>query len=142
MSEERWSRDYSGRCGNCHERINRRDKYCRYCGTKRGQGLFAPYENLMQCIYGPMPVKRARKCTNCGKEWTTILMIDNEDYCPDCGAETIIVASEDATDRYWYPNSIENKAEDENFEWPPIDMIEPEDDNEDERTNLFDTDYI
>ena len=41
--EEEWSTDYSGRCGNCHERLGKNDKYCRYCGTKRGEGKFRPY---------------------------------------------------------------------------------------------------
>ncbi len=92
--EEEWSTDYSGRCGNCHERLGKNDKYCRYCGTKRGEGKFRPYQNLMQCIYGPMPVKRVHRCKKCGKKWETILMIDDEKYCPDCGGISKIVEVE------------------------------------------------
>lgn len=89
--DEMWFTDYEGKCGNCHGELKDGEKYCRYCGTKRGDGKFEPYQNLMQCIYGPMPVKRVRKCTNCSKTWETMLMIDHEDYCPDCGAPTEII---------------------------------------------------
>jgi len=82
------STDYEGRCGNCHKSLNDDDKYCRYCGTKRGEGAFKPYQNVMYCIYGPMPVKRTHKCKKCGNTWETMLMIDNEDFCPICGSKT------------------------------------------------------
>lgn len=80
MYNEELCTDYEGKCGNCHEYLREGDKYCRYCGTKRGDGKFEPYQNIMQCIYGPMPVERVRKCTKCKKTWKTKLMIDNEDF--------------------------------------------------------------
>lgn len=90
-SGKKWSTDYEGRCGNCHRRIQDNDKYCRYCGTRRGEGKYKPYQTIIQCIYGPRPVKRVRKCTKCQMTWETQLMVDNEDYCPECGAPSKIV---------------------------------------------------
>lgn len=81
------SNDYNGRCGNCHKYIGD-DRYCRYCGTKSGEGKYEPYEDCVQCVYGPMPVEREHICPVCGKKWTTCLMLDRELYCPDCGSET------------------------------------------------------
>lgn len=83
------STDYEGHCGNCHKHFEEDDKYCRYCGTRRGEGAFAPYENIMQCIYGPMPVVRNHICPNCNYAWTNCVMIDNEKYCPKCGTNII-----------------------------------------------------
>jgi len=91
MYNEEWCTDYEGKCGNCHKSLRDGEKYCRYCGTKRGDGKFEPYQNLIQCIYGPMPVERVRKCTKCKNKWKTNLMIDNEDFCPDCGAPSRII---------------------------------------------------
>ena len=91
MINEEWCTDYEGRCGNCHEPLMDGDKYCRHCGTKRGKGKFKPYQNLMQCIYGPRPVERTRQCTKCKKIWKTMQMIDNENYCPYCGARSRII---------------------------------------------------
>lgn len=81
--------DYEGRCGNCHGLLQEDDLYCRYCGTKRGDGDFLPYENIMVCIYGPMPVDREHKCPKCGYEWTNCVMVDKEEYCPKCGTNII-----------------------------------------------------
>lgn len=95
-AEERmeYSTDYHNRCGHCHEHIGN-DRYCRYCGTKRGLGEYKPYQNIIQCIYGPMPVKRTHQCTKCGNSYTIELMVDDEKYCPLCGGETTIVFSGD-----------------------------------------------
>lgn len=76
-----------GQCGNCHAGLEPEDKYCRICGTKAGEGAFAPYQNLMQCIYGPMPVQRTHTCPQCGFSWITHLMIDRQRFCPKCGCE-------------------------------------------------------
>lgn len=89
------STDYTNRCGNCHEYLQKGDKYCRYCGTKRGKGEFQPYQNVIQCIYGPMPIERTHKCTKCRRQWTTMLMLDNQDYCPRCGARSEIIQEGD-----------------------------------------------
>ena len=82
--------DYEGKCGNCHESLSDGDRYCRRCGTRRGEGKFEPYLNLMQCIYGPMPVKRTHTCPTCRTAWVRELMIDNEIYCPHCGGRVSI----------------------------------------------------
>ena len=49
------STDYEGRCGNCHKFFGEGDLYCRYCGTKAGEGRYEPYDDIMQCVYGPPP---------------------------------------------------------------------------------------
>lgn len=77
---------YTNCCGNCHKLLEEDDKYCRYCGTRRGEGAFEPYDNVMKCIYGPMPVERTHRCPACGHSWKTVMMIDNQRYCPVCGA--------------------------------------------------------
>lgn len=88
--EEEWCTNYEGKCGNCHKSLDADHKYCRFCGTKRGEGKFEPYQNLIQCIYGPMPIRRKRKCTKCEKTWETFSMLDNEHFCPDCGSPTTV----------------------------------------------------
>lgn len=81
-----WITEYEeNQCGNCHAYMAPEDKYCRICGTKAGEGAFAPYQNLMECIYGPRPVERTHVCKQCGHKWTTCRMLDRENYCPKCG---------------------------------------------------------
>ncbi|MBR4514604.1 MAG: hypothetical protein IKO61_06940 [Lachnospiraceae bacterium] len=81
------SKDYEGRCGNCHTLFDDdEDEYCRYCGTKRGEGDFLPYENFNACVYGPPPEERVHICGECGFSWTTIRMLDRSAYCPKCGS--------------------------------------------------------
>jgi len=91
-NENRWSTDYDGRCGNCHEKFeSASDKYCTYCGTKRGEGKFEPYENVIYCVYGPMPKKRTRECTKCGHKWTYTAMLDKQKFCRQCGGDSKLV---------------------------------------------------
>ena len=80
-----WVTSGEGLCFNCHARVGTDSNYCSVCGTKVGEGEFKPFQNIMQCIYGPMPVKRVHTCKNCGYEWTTHEMIDKGRYCPKCG---------------------------------------------------------
>lgn len=87
-----WVECEKDRCGNCHAYLNDSDKYCRICGTAAGEGAYNPYQNLMQCIYGPMPVKRVHTCKKCNYEWTTSLMIDDEKYCPKCGGKAPVTS--------------------------------------------------
>lgn len=91
MYNKEWGTDYKGICENCHKSFIGGEKYCFFCGTKRGDRKFDPYLNLMQGLYGPMPVERVRKCTKCKKTWTTLLMVDQENSCPDCGAPSKII---------------------------------------------------
>ena len=81
-----WEDEEDGICFNCHAHIGK-EKYCRWCGTKAGEGKFEPFQDLSkyQCIYGPMPVERTHTCEQCGFEWTTCSMIDEQEYCPKCG---------------------------------------------------------
>lgn len=71
----KWITDYGRGCSDCHRLFKGDEKYCCYCGTKRGKGKFKPYQNIMQCIYGPMPIKRVRECANCKMRWKPLLMI-------------------------------------------------------------------
>lgn len=83
-------------CGNCHALLQEGDRYCRICGTKRGEGAYLPYEDLAQpCIYGSEPVEVTHKCARCGYSWTTCLMIDEQRFCPLCGGP---VSSESVMD--------------------------------------------
>ena len=74
-------------CGNCHAHLDEGDRYCRKCGTKVGDGAFEPYQQIIQCIYGPMPVERTHICEQCGYTWTTCQMIDRDEFCPKCGGK-------------------------------------------------------
>ena len=84
----------SSHCGNCHRALGS-DEYCRYCGTKRGNGKFDPYYNEPQCIYGPPPVRRLHNCNVCGYKWDTNVMIDRQGYCPKCGGSCSIIEEEE-----------------------------------------------
>lgn len=82
---EGWTETDQSRCGNCHEKLQEGDKYCRICGTKVGEGAYEPYQDIMECIYGPEPALREHICDNCGYRWLTCYMVDDENYCPQCG---------------------------------------------------------
>lgn len=76
--------DYTNRCGNCHEFLEKNDKFCRYCGTPRGEGSFAPFRNEVLCIYAPTATTR-HKCQKCGYKWTVKTLGEDEAvYCPRC----------------------------------------------------------
>ena len=92
--------DYRNVCGNCSNFLNS-DRYCRKCGTKRGQGSFTPRMELMECIYGPQPVMRTHKCKKCGNTYSVALMLDDERFCPRCGGPTEIIACESDDPRAW-----------------------------------------
>ena len=40
-------------CGNCHAYLGD-DQYCRYCGTKAGEGAFEPYMNYVFTVRHPL----------------------------------------------------------------------------------------
>ena len=79
--------DYTDRCGNCHNYIDKDDKYCRYCGTPRGEGEFKPFKNMIEYVYGS-PMETKHRCTNCGYSWTVnTLGRDRAEYCPKCAGK-------------------------------------------------------
>ena len=81
--------DYTDRCGNCHKVLDEGDKYCRYCGTKRGEGRFLPFENPMYALYGA-PTLKKYYCQNCLNEWKIRVFFDEEStHCPNCGQSTV-----------------------------------------------------
>ena len=76
-------------CGSCREVIGD-DKYCRYCGAEASDVKYEPADDVIRCVYGPPPVERKHTCTGCGYTWSTMLMIDSERYCPECGSEVTV----------------------------------------------------
>ena len=88
------STDYEGRCGKCHAFIGE-EEFCRYCGTRRGEGEFKPYDNTPQCVYGPPPVRRLHTCPECGFEWENCVMLDRQRYCPKCGSRVSVAELHD-----------------------------------------------
>ena len=82
---KKYSTDYRGRCGKCHAMIGENDMFCRYCGTPKGKGLFLPYENVLECVYGP-PTTTTHTCKECGHTWKVHgLCEDRARFCPKCG---------------------------------------------------------
>ena len=94
------STDYTNRCGNCHERMSEEDKYCQYCGAKRGEGKFLPFNNASYCLYGP-PVTKKYTCAGCGFHWEDFSLggIYTAGYCPQCGKDALTIEEEDDWDR-------------------------------------------
>ena len=45
--------DYTNRCGNCKAFLQTGDNYCKYCGTRRGEGKFEPFWEVTDILYGP-----------------------------------------------------------------------------------------
>ena len=77
--------DYRDRCGNCHKTITIGDRYCRFCGAKRGEDKFQPEDNNFYCVYGP-PILTKFRCDDCGLSWkVTVLGGCRKTYCPNCG---------------------------------------------------------
>ena len=91
------STDYENRCGNCQEEMNPYDKYCRNCGTKRGEGKFEPYYNVCDCLYGPFNILRKYVCKKCGNEWERSIVFEDK-FCPKCGEKCVIEKTRDTTD--------------------------------------------
>ena len=79
-------------CANCRKTYRREDKYCRYCGAPLGKPEYI--EERFACIYGPEPMRRTHTCTKCGYSWKTVLMIDEESWCPQCGGPAPCAAEE------------------------------------------------
>ncbi len=100
------TRNYENRCENCHNHMESYEKYCRKCGTKRGQGKFEPFQNAVYGVYGPA-VKIKYKCRECEHIWITEIMGgDDSDYCPQCGARQIDLQQYDGCDNFFGYNGI------------------------------------
>ena len=82
-------------CANCEKPYRESDKHCRFCGKENGKPkyIFEPSE----CVYGPPPIKRSHTCSECGYTWETYRMIDDEQWCPECGGSAPAVGDEDIT---------------------------------------------
>ncbi len=75
--------DYHDRCGNCHAVLADDEKYCTMCGTKRGEGAFAHYDNKPDILYGS-PVIMKWRCPKCGNVWVDWSYSERR-YCKECG---------------------------------------------------------
>ena len=69
------------------------DRYCRFCGALMSNPAFTP--ERFSTIYGPRPMNRTHRCTACGHEWITCLMIDRERFCPLCGEPAPVTEERD-----------------------------------------------
>ena len=83
------------RCGKCSGYMERNDNYCSKCGAKWGGDDFDSADNTMQPAYGLPPVNFTFLCQSCGFEWTEILTINDNKYCPECGAANLKVTKDD-----------------------------------------------
>lgn len=108
--------DYTNRCGNCHAYLGEKDKFCRRCGTRRGEGRFLPYENIIGCAYGP-PTEMQYTCKICGHTWRYRIQVYDEksQYCPACGSARIHMDDEHyLTIEEWLGPIPDEKANDDN----------------------------
>ena len=79
--------DVCAQCGR--EFLGDEDEYCRYCGTKRGEGVYDPARNMNAATYGP-PVIVTVECKSCGFSWiSNTFGTDFSEYCPRCGKKTL-----------------------------------------------------
>ncbi len=85
--------DYTNRCGNCHEKMDVEDKYCSVCGTKRGEGRFIPYENVVYALYGSFDLIK-QECSKCGRKRIGTAF-DRSSYCTECGGTLRILRYKD-----------------------------------------------
>ena len=93
-------RDYKDKCGNCHAVLEKEDKYCRYCGTPRGEGAFEPYRNEILLLYGP-PIRSKFTCPGCGYSWTSSgFGGDPAKYCPKCGSKVKVQEEPESDDLF------------------------------------------
>ncbi len=93
--------DEPNHCAKCNMPMRENDKYCEYCGTKKGLGVFFPYKNRLPYLYGS-PMKRKYKCTKCGHLWIDHSVgIGDARYCPNCKGKVLTRLSRQS---YWEPN--------------------------------------
>lgn len=88
-----FSAEIEDRCGNCHKIISIGDRYCRFCGTKRGEDKFQPEDNQTYCVYGP-PLEIKYQCADCGTIFeSSCLGLDASKYCPHCCSKKLETVS-------------------------------------------------
>ena len=66
------------------------DKYCKFCGTPKGEGKFEPYKNMILVVYGP-PITLKYMCNQCNAKWNSfgVSVEDEIKYCPQCKSTDI-----------------------------------------------------
>ena len=73
LGYENLSTDYEDRCGNCQSFMDDTDKFCKFCGTPKGEGKFEPYKNMILVLYGP-PITLKYMCNQCNAKWNSFGM--------------------------------------------------------------------
>lgn len=86
VGDEAFKIAYDLKCGNCGHSLGYEDKYCKKCGTRRGEGRFSPMRSSYDCLYGSPDILRY-KCPKCGKTWFwgSYSKDDDPSYCVNCG---------------------------------------------------------
>ena len=89
-------------CQGCGSELEADAVYCKYCGTKRGEGKgynSNAYEESLErdamqvCIYGPPEAFYQYECAECGHRWEALFSVWVGEYgaklCPQCGTQKI-----------------------------------------------------
>lgn len=83
-------------CKNCGFELKPEDKFCKSCGTRKGEEGMVPSHTAMLCMYGPPPIRREYICEECGHQWSEYVMFgDEQEDCPECGSKKIHEKEED-----------------------------------------------
>lgn len=75
------------KCNNCGNNILENDRFCRYCGTKKGEGSYNPEDDIIADLYGP-PTYEYHICGNCGRRFKMIIFDISNAYCPECAKKS------------------------------------------------------
>ncbi len=85
---------YKWQCRNCKNEMEKGAKYCQWCGTRAGNGVFQPHDNEVQGLYGSWYVMKV-KCSNCGNEWSSSGTAGHiKMFCRECGGEGKALSSD------------------------------------------------
>ncbi len=76
-------------CANCRQDYIDGDQYCRFCGAPMGGPAFIT--DTFATLYGPEPTRRLHKCKQCGCQWETKSINDEQRYCPKCGGDAPVI---------------------------------------------------
>lgn len=74
-------------CKNCNRSLDDDSIFCCFCGTRVGKESYVPKDDLMQVIYGPMPVTKEYNCKQCGYSWEEVIVFHDCEFCVQCGAK-------------------------------------------------------
>ena len=84
-------------CGNCGGTLQEKDKYCRFCGTRKGEGTYQADPTFLNMLYGP-PVKKRYRCEKCNCTYNILAAgRQKPDYCPECGTKAKLIWSKNGS---------------------------------------------